>query len=89
MYNIINDRAPVLYLAPAHLSLRSCVSQISISTFLALSITGPSQLLDASLGVRSDFGLLVSTRPVTAHFELPQEWRFGPRNPFGFQPIIS
>ncbi|KAJ8579579.1 hypothetical protein M405DRAFT_127960 [Rhizopogon salebrosus TDB-379] len=32
--------APVLYLAPAHLSLRRCVSQILISTFLTLSITG-------------------------------------------------
>jgi hypothetical protein len=64
--------APVLYLAPAHLSLRSCVSQVLISTFLTLLITGLNQLLDASLGVRSDFGLLVPTRPVT------------PRNPSGF-----
>jgi hypothetical protein len=32
--------APVLYLAPAHLSLGGCVSQILISTFLTLLITG-------------------------------------------------
>jgi hypothetical protein len=36
--------APVLYLAPAHLSLRSCVSQILISTFLTLLIdASPAQ----------------------------------------------
>jgi hypothetical protein len=80
--------APVLYLAPAHLSLRSCVSQILISTPLTLLITSLSQLLDASLGVRSNFGLLVPTRPVTTHFRPPQEWRFGPINPLGFSPLF-
>ncbi|KAJ8589767.1 hypothetical protein M405DRAFT_195202 [Rhizopogon salebrosus TDB-379] len=44
-------QAPVLYLAPAHLFLRSCVSHILISTFLILLITCLSQLLDASLSV--------------------------------------
>jgi hypothetical protein len=53
--------APVLYPTPAHLSLRSRASQVLINTFPTLFITS-----------LSDFGLLMPTRPVTAHFGPPR-----------------
>jgi hypothetical protein len=57
--------APVIYLTPAYLCLRSCVLQTLISTFPTLFITS-----------LCDFGLLVPTCPVTVHSGPPQEWCF-------------